>query len=173
MEIQQAKQQFIEAWGTLGNNWGINRAMAQIHALLLVSDIPLSTEDLMEALDMSRGSANTNIRTLMDWRLVEKRLKMGERREFFEAEKDIWKVFTRIVYERRKKELEPLRLLLQHLKQIKTSSKKTKEETAFLEMIHQLDDFTHVADKLLLRTIHEEESWYLQTLTKVLKITQK
>jgi len=173
MELLEARGQFIEAWGTLGSNWGINRAMAQIHAVLLVAEQPMCTEEIMEELGMSRGSANTNIRTLIDWRLVEKRLKIGERKEFFLAEKDIWKVFTKIVYERRKKELEPLRLLLNNLKHIETSSKKSKEEVAFLTMINQLDDFTSLADKMLLRLMNEQESWFLQTLTKVLKISAK
>jgi DNA-binding transcriptional regulator GbsR (MarR family) len=173
MQIKEAKGQFIEAWGTLGSNWGINRAMAQIHALLLISTEALSTEDVMEELNMSRGSANTNLRMLMDWGLVEKRLKLGERREFFLAEKDIWKVFTKIVYERRKRELEPLRKLLIELRQVKTGSTVTDEERAFMDMIASLDDFSATADKVLGKMIQSEEFGFLESLSKLMKLTGK
>ena len=79
MKLAEAKSQFIQAWGTLGSKWGINRTMAQLHALLMVSPDPLSAEELMEALNISRGNANMNIRDLMDWGLVEKIHKPGDR----------------------------------------------------------------------------------------------
>ncbi|MEQ8808221.1 MAG: helix-turn-helix domain-containing protein [Imperialibacter sp.] len=87
MEYNEAKRKFIEAWGTLGSSWGINRAMAQMHALLLISTKPLSTEDIMEELQISRGNVNMNIRALMDWGIVQKEHKIGERKEFFSADK--------------------------------------------------------------------------------------
>ncbi|MFZ1693694.1 MAG: MarR family transcriptional regulator, partial [Flavobacteriales bacterium] len=108
MTIPEAKDKFIEAWGAFGSAWGINRSMAQVHALLLISHEPLSTEDVMEQLNISRGNANMNLRALIDWSLVRRVLKPGERREFFEAEKDVWKVATHITRERKKRELEPL-----------------------------------------------------------------
>src|SRR6188474_963118 len=108
MKLNEAQDKFIQAWGTLGSSWGINRTMAQIHALLLVSPDALSTEEIMEDLNISRGNANMNIRALLDWNLVYKELKPGERREYFSAEKDIWKVATQVIRERRKRELEPV-----------------------------------------------------------------
>ena len=107
MELKEAREKFVEAWGTFGSAWGINRSMAQVHALLLISTDPLSTEDVMEQLNISRGNANMNLRALIDWNLVRRVLKSGERREFFEAEKDVWKVATHITRERKKRELEP------------------------------------------------------------------
>ena len=70
MTIQEGRDKFIQSWGALGTSWGINRTMAQIHALLLISPEPLCAEEIMEALQISRGNANMNLRALMDWGLV-------------------------------------------------------------------------------------------------------
>ena len=72
MQLTEAKEKFVQSWGSLGSQWGINRTMAQIHALLLVSHEALSTEDIMETLQISRGNANMNIRELINWQLVQK-----------------------------------------------------------------------------------------------------
>jgi len=90
MKLADAKNQFIASWGAFGTHWGINRTMAQVHALLLVSADPLSQDDIMEQLSVSRGNANMNIRELIDWGLVDRVIIPGERREYFSAEKDIW-----------------------------------------------------------------------------------
>src|SRR6476620_10646882 len=102
MKLIEAKQQFISSWGAFGTHWGINRTMAQIHALLLVSPDPLTQDDMMEQLNISRGNTNMNIRELINWGLVERVLMTGERKEYFSAEKDIWKVVKQIVKERKK-----------------------------------------------------------------------
>ncbi|RYF71640.1 MAG: transcriptional regulator, partial [Cytophagaceae bacterium] len=108
MEFAEAKDKFIQTWGTLATQWGINRTMAQIHALLMISPDSLDTDTIMAELQISRGNANMNIRDLMDWGLVFKKLKSGERREFFYAEKDIWKVARQVVKERRRREIAPV-----------------------------------------------------------------
>ena len=90
MELAEGKLKFIEAWGKLGSEWGINRTMAQVHALLMVSPEALTTEEVMAELSISRGNANMTLRDLIDWGLVEKQHKTGERKEFFYAEKDIF-----------------------------------------------------------------------------------
>ena len=97
MDLQEGKEKFIQSWGALGSNWGINRTMAQIHALLLISPEALSADEIMKELQISRGNANMNIRALIDWGLVYKELKTGERKEYFVAEKDIWIVFQNII----------------------------------------------------------------------------
>ena len=115
MKLAEAKQQFISSWGAFGTHWGINRTMAQIHALLLINPEPLTQDDIMEELDISRGNTNMNIRELINWGLVERVLLTGERKEYFSAEKDIWKVVKQIVKERKKRELEPMLQLLDKL----------------------------------------------------------
>ena len=116
MDLNQQKEKFYQAWGSLGSNWGINKTMAQIHALLLATEKALSTEDIMQQLKISRGNTNMNLRALMDWGLVHKELVSGERREYFVAEKDIWKVSRLIARERRKRELEPVLKILDELR---------------------------------------------------------
>ena len=89
MEYTEAKKRFIQAWGTMGANWGINKAMAQIHALLLVATEPLSADQIMQELKMSRGNVNMNLRALMDWGIVAKHLKTGEQKKYFTTNKNI------------------------------------------------------------------------------------
>ena len=112
MELQEAKDRFVQVWGTLATQWGINRTMAQIHAYLMISPDSLATEDLMTQLQISRGNVSMNLRDLMDWGLVFKELRPGERKEYFFAEKDAWKVAKQVAKERRKRELEPVIKLL-------------------------------------------------------------
>jgi DNA-binding transcriptional regulator GbsR (MarR family) len=102
-----ARDEFVAQWGALGGHWGINRTMAMIHALLITAPEPMHTDAIMERLDISRGNANTNLRELVGWGLVRVVLRKGERREFFEAEKDVWQMFVTITRERKRRELEP------------------------------------------------------------------
>src|SRR4030095_11213897 len=118
MKLTEGKQQFISSWGAFGTHWGINRTMAQIHALLLVSPDALTQDDIMEELTISRGNTNMNIRELINWGLVERVILTGERKEFFTAEKDIWKVVRQIVKERKKRELEPMLVLMDQLSNV-------------------------------------------------------
>ena len=126
MKLAEAKQQFISSWGAFGTHWGINRTMAQIHALLMISPDPMTQDDLMEQLNISRGNVNMNIRELITWGLVDRVILPGERREYFTAEKDIWKVATQIIKERKKRELDPMLKLLSQLEKIE-GDKKNKE----------------------------------------------
>src|SRR6476620_7747797 len=118
MNIKDSKIQFVQAWGALGSQWGINKTMAQIHALLLLANEPLSTEDIMEQLAISRGNANMNIRELMEWGLADKVYKFGERRDYFIAEKDVWRVARQVAKIRKKRELEPILKLLEQIEHV-------------------------------------------------------
>lgn len=168
MKLEEAKQEFIQSWGVLGTQWGINRTMAQIHALLLVTPDPLHAEEIMEALQISRGNANMNLRDLMNWGLVDKVLKPGERREFFSAEKDIWKVSMRIIRERRKRELDPMLSVLDGLKDIDGDAK-DKEVKAFTDTVAQIQKFANQADKAIDGLVKADENWFTGTLLKIFK----
>jgi DNA-binding transcriptional regulator GbsR (MarR family) len=168
MKLVEGKEKFIQAWGTLGSSWGINRTMAQVHALLLISPDALSAEDIMEELNISRGNANMNIRTLIDWGLVSKELKPGERKEFFSAEKNIWKVATQVVRERRKRELEPVLKVLQELSDIE-GDKKDKRVKAFNDSITQINSVVSKADKTLEMFIKADENWFVSSFMKLMK----
>ncbi|MEO1437965.1 MAG: MarR family transcriptional regulator, partial [Bacteroidota bacterium] len=126
MELQEAKDKFIQAWGTLGSSWGINRTMAQVHALLLISDDPLSAENIMGELKISRGNANMNVRALIDWGLVFKELKPGERKEYFVAEKNMWDIVRQIIVQRKKKELEPIVKILNEVSNVEDDSEEAQ-----------------------------------------------
>ena len=164
MELKEAKNKFLNAWGTLGSSWGINRTMAQIHALLLVSDEELTTEQIMEELNISRGNANMNIRALMDWGLVHKKIRPGERKEFFMAEGDIWEIARLVARERRKRELLPALKILEEIKEMKDV---TKEAKAFKSRINGVYDFAKMVDNLLERFIQNSNNWFLKIITAI------
>jgi DNA-binding transcriptional regulator GbsR (MarR family) len=168
MNFNQAKTQFIQTWGTLGSEWGINRSMAQVHALLLISPEPLSTENVMEELSISRGNANMNLRDLINWNLIRKVLVPGDRKEYFEAEKDIWEIARRIAKERKKRELEPVLKVLDQLKQADLD-KSLKTNQSFLATINDLDDFVGKMDKSVEVMLKADESWFFSTLLKLIK----
>lgn len=161
MEFKATKQKFVQTWGTMGSNWGINKTMAQIHALMLVSNVPLCTEDIMEELQISRGNANMNIRSLMDWGLVFKEIVVGERKEFFVAEKDVWQVFIQISKERRKREIQPVVRLLD---QMSDFDSKDEEEKEFKRMMEELHNVTKQADVVLEKISKADKPWFLKLL---------
>ncbi len=168
MKLAEAKAQFISSWGAFGTHWGINRTMAQIHALLLVSAKPLTQDDVMEELDISRGNVNMNIRDLISWGLVDRVLLPGERKEYFTAEKDIWKVATQIIKERKKRELDPMMKLLSQLENV-DGDKKDADTKQFIETVSGIRKFGGQADKMLEVMVKADESWFLGSLLKFFK----
>lgn len=165
MELEEAKQQFIQAWGTLGSNWGINRTMAQVHALLMISPEPLCADDIMERLQISRGNANMNIRALIDWGLVFKQLKPGQRREYFVSERDMWKVVKQIIIHRKKKELEPVLKILNEVSEI---DHQDAEAVEFLNVIQDIQLFAQKTDDALGKVVQSDANWLMKTLIKML-----
>lgn len=168
MTLDEAKKRFIASWGSFGSNWGINRTMAQIHALLLISTSPISADDVMRELVISRGNVNMNLRDLIDWGLVDRVIITGERKEFFTAEKDIWKVARTIIRERKKRELEPMLKFLDSISNI-SGDKNDKEVKAFTETIANLKKFSQQADKTLSTMMKAEETWLVGTMLKLFK----
>jgi len=179
MKLDEAKEKFIQAWGVLGTSWGISRTMAQIHALLLVSAQPLSAQEIIDTLSVSQGSTNMNLRALIDWQLIEKTVKIGERKEYFSAEKDMWEITRRVMRERRKRELEPILKMLDDVKNIELSeeekkkienteliAQKSKEIEEFKEMMNQIDSFANRAEKALDVMIKASESKIVERFLK-------
>src|SRR4051812_5557330 len=123
MKYPEAKGKFIETWGTLGSQWGINKSIAQIQALLLIAPEPLSTDDIMEELKISRGNANMSIRQLLDWSIIYKKSVAGDRKEYFIAEKDVWKWALKIGGIRKQRELNPVLDLLKEIANNKETAK--------------------------------------------------
>ncbi|NNV56829.1 GbsR/MarR family transcriptional regulator [Limnovirga soli] len=168
MKLNEAKQQFIQSWGILATQWGINRTMAQVHALLLIAGEPLSTDNIMEELSISRGNANMNVRELMNWQLVDKVIIQGDRKEYFAAEKDIWKVATCIMYQRKKRELDPMIKVLNQLSDVE-GDKRNAEIKAFTETIESIKKFAAQAEKTMDVMIKAEENWFWSSFIKLLK----
>jgi len=110
--LRESQDRFIEIWGNMGSTWGIQRSMAEVHALLFIVGEPMNTDEIMERLHISRGSASMSLRSLVEWGVVGRIHKRGDRKEYFQAEQDVWQMFRIIVRERKRREIDPLRAAL-------------------------------------------------------------
>lgn len=165
-----AKRTFVDAWGSLGLEWGINRAMAQIHGLLLASARSLDTEQIMSELSISRGNANVNLRALMDWGLVIRQYQPGMRREFFAAEKDVWRMVRLIAEKRRRKELDPMLELLDSLSRIEAGKNDDPAEVrGFQRTLREIQSFGQRASRILDLLQRLDESAFVTRLMSLLK----
>jgi len=167
MEFREAKNKFVQTWGALGSQWGINKTMAQIHALLMVSHDAVSMEDIMEELQISRGNASMNLRALMDWGIVYKEYKTGERREYYTAEKDLDELAVKISKERSKREIKPALKVLKEVSSIEADA--TEEERHFVAQTTKLYDFVLQADNVLDKITEYKDNWLAQLLIKFMK----
>ena len=167
MEFKEAKNKFVQTWGALGSQWGINKTMAQIHALLMISAEPLSMEDVMEELHISRGNASMNLRALMDWGIVYKEFKQGERKEYFTSEKDLDELAVKIAQERSRREIKPA---LKVLKDVSTSVKENSSSEAkhFTEQTAKLYDFVLKADNMLEKVTEYKDNWLARLVVKIM-----
>jgi len=146
MEYKEAKEKFISTWGSLGSLWGINKAMAQIQSLLFISVKPLSMEEIMEELKISRGNTSMNLRQLIDWGIVTKELVPGERKEYFSTEKDVQELARIVAKERSRREIQPVIKILDEVSNIKDDgSAETKE---LIKQTKALHDLAETADTI-------------------------
>ncbi len=166
VNYKEAREEFIQTWGSLGSTWGVNKTMAQIHAYLLSSDELVTTDQMMEDLQISRGNANMNVRTLVDWGLAYKQSKAGERMDYYAADKDVHSFAPKIARERRKRELEPAMRALSRLKGMELEGKEGK---SFQKLVKELDDFTSLGDQFLRRYIEGERGWLTKLFMRMLK----
>ena len=164
MKLNDQQLKFVQTWGILGNNWGINKTMAQLHALLMISENALNTEEMMETLQISRGNTNMNVRALVEWGLANKEMKAGDRRDFYSAKKDIWVVARQIAKQRRKRELEPV---IAALVEIKSETVNTDENTELLNRVNDIEDFAIKIDKMLEKFEKSDENWFYKVLLKL------
>ncbi|MDA9775919.1 transcriptional regulator [Flavobacteriales bacterium] len=167
MDLDEAKYKFIQEWGVLGSSWGINRAMAQIHACLLLSPDSKTTDEVMEELKISRGNANMNMRALIDWGLVFKEFKPGERKEYFYAEKDLWTVMKQIAKERRKREIIPIRDVLAEVSTAQVGDSADGKE--FKKVTKDIDSIISKFDGLIEMASKSDKNWFLKILSKLVK----
>lgn len=167
MEYQEAKDKFINTWGSLGTLWGINKAMAQIQALLFISTKPLSMEEIMEELQISRGNTSMNLRQLMDWGIVTKELIPGERKDFFTTEKDVEELARIVAKERSRREIKPVIKVLSDVSSIKDDgTEKTKE---LIRQTKALKELTDNLDVLMNKLVDQKQNWITKSLLKLIK----
>lgn len=156
LKYDNAKASLIEAWGSLGTSWGINKTMAQINILLLISAKPLTTDEIMDELNISRGNANLNLRALLDWGVIYKKHIPGDRKEYFYSEKDIWEMARIISRERRRRELEPALKVLKKIGELESHGNEDAEELK--KVSKDLEEFTTQAMQLLEKLSDMEKS---------------
>lgn len=166
MKLQEAKEKYIQTWGTLATNWGINRTMAQVHALLLAEGKPLSTDEVMEKLEISRGNANMNLRSLIDWGIVRKELMKGDRKEYFFAERDMWYLFKQLVKERKRREIEPV---LNSISEFKDIDENTEEAQQFSALMSEMENVTGKVFNIMDLAIKSDDHWLVGKITNLLK----
>lgn len=167
MDYKEAKEKFISTWGSLGSLWGINKAMAQIQALLFISTKPLSMEEIMEDLKISRGNTSMNLRQLMDWGIVTKEIIRGERKEFFTTEKDVQELARIVAKERSRREIKPVIKVLEEVSSIKNDgTEKTKE---LIKQTKALKNITDDLDTLMNKLVDQKQNWLTKSVFKLMK----
>jgi DNA-binding transcriptional regulator GbsR (MarR family) len=165
--LTAARDEFISQWGAMGGAWGINRTMAQVHALLMTSDSALTTDDVMSELKISRGNAHQNLRELVGWGLVRSVIRKGERKEFFESEKDVWRMFCTIARERKRREVEPALRALRACEE-QTRALRGDKAAAFNRQIRALAQFLAQAEAIMDRVSKSEQSTVMPLMLRLL-----
>lgn len=172
----EALEQFLLLWGEMAPAWGINKTMAQIHALLYAEEAPLDTDTIMSQLDISRGNANMNLRKLIEWGLVSKHQHEGSRKEYFSAEKDVWVIASIIIQERQYRELVPVKQNLIECLELLQKNEKSDENASEIAVFRErIEDFIKVLDLFeefsaaLLPYVESKKLGSLKTLLKLAK----
>ena len=174
-QLITAQDLFIRRWGEMGQTWGINRTMAEIHALLYITAQPQCTDDVMERLNISRGNASMSLRALCDWGIVRRLHKRGERREYFESLGDVWEMFSLIAAERKRREMDPV---LETIRQCEAmldeatlgkAAAKREDVQATRQRLASMEEFMTVTNKIFQQFIGNARSG----LTKVVKVLLK
>lgn len=166
-DLTDVQNKFIGHWGTLGSAWGVNKTMTQIHALLMVTEDPITTDEVMERLSISRGNAHSNLKELVGWGIVKQVIVPGERKDYYTAEKEPWKLLCTVARERKRREIEPaIDALDECLAEV--SGMKTKEAKQFKQQLTELQEFLQLADRVFSRLGKAEKSNVIKWLAKLI-----
>lgn len=144
--LLSAQDQFILEWGRLSSSWGINRTMAQIHALLLVTGRPHSVDEIIERLQISRGNASMNLRNLMDWGIVQRFRRPGDRKDIYLSENDPWQVFSRVIRERKRREIDPTEVAIRDCIAMVPESDENSDSRLFRKRLQGLLEIFELVD---------------------------
>ena len=175
-KLREAQDMFIRRWGEMGQTWGINRTMAEIHALLFITAQPLCTDDVMERLNISRGNASMSLRALCDWGIIRRLHKRGERREYFESLSDVWEMFSIIAAERKRREMDPVletikqcQRMLEEMSTARQAGRGQEEVQLTRQRLAGMEEFMEVTNKIFQQFVGNARSG----LTKVAKVLLK
>ena len=149
MKYAEAREQLIRTWGQLSSQWGINRTMGQIHALLMISPQPMTADQIIQELAISRGNVSMNLRSLLEWGLVHKVYIPGDRKEYFASEKDVWNMALQIARERKRRELDPVIQSMKAIQNIEDDGSNSPETQELNKMTEQILDVAMQVDKVL------------------------
>jgi DNA-binding transcriptional regulator GbsR (MarR family) len=149
MKLSPVQQKFVLHWGEMGTRWGINRTVAQIHALLYISPKPLNAEDIAETLDVARSNVSTSLKELQSWRIVRLVHVLGDKRDHFESMKNVWDMFRIVLDERKRREIDPTIAVLEECMAEAVKDKDT-------------DKYTEERLRELHRFFETTTAWYLQ-----------
>src|SRR6204780_5625555 len=153
-QLRTVQDLFIRRWGEMGQTWGINRTMAEIHALLYICGIPLCTDDVMERLNISRGNASMSLRALCTWGIIQREHRRGERREYFVSLTDVWEMFSIIAAERKRREMDPVLATIQECRRmleessIGKSAARQEEVVLTRQRLAGMEEFMSVTNKI-------------------------
>ena len=158
-EVTAAQDQFVLEWGRMSSSWGINRTMAQIHAVLLVTGRPHSVDDLIERLHISRGNASMNLRDLIDWGIIQRFRRPGDRKDIYVSNEDIWQVFARVVRERKRREIDPTTGALNDCLAMVPDDDDSDEAATFRERLRTLLDVVSLIDAIFEQAFASDEAF--------------
>ncbi|HWE03060.1 MAG TPA: winged helix DNA-binding protein [Tepidisphaeraceae bacterium] len=173
--LRTAQDLFIRRWGEMGQTWGINRTMGEIHAFLYITGKPQSTDDVMERLNISRGNSSMSLRALCNWGIIERQHKRGERREYFVSLTDVWEMFSIIAAERKRREMDPVLATIKECQKMLDESSLGKsaarqEDVAMTrQRLAGMEEFVEVTNKIFQQFIGNAKSG----LTRVAKVLLK
>lgn len=165
--LSPVQQKFILHWGEMGTRWGINRTVAQIHALLFISQKPLNADDILQALGVARSNVSNSLKELQGWGIVKRVHVMGDSRDHFESLKDVWEMFRMVMDERKKREFDPADRLLRECIAEAEKDKETDEYTE--KKLRELADFFETTTAWY----GQIRQWPAGALTKFVKVGDK
>lgn len=166
--LAKTKDEFVNQWGALGNAWGLNRTMAQIQGLLMISQVALTTDQVMEELKISRGNAHMNLRELVGWGLVRSVFIKGDRKEYFEAEKDVWKICCIGARERKRREVDPVFEVLKSCAE-RIKNLKSPEGKIMHKQMSDLCQIVSIVSAILDKAARNEQSQVMPWMLKFIK----
>jgi len=159
-----AKQQFILYWGDMGGQWGVNRSVAQIHALLFLSVNPMNAEEISADLGIARSNVSNSLKELVSWKLIKRVPIAGDRREHFVAEVDVWEMAVRIAQGRKEREIDPAMAAIDSC--VKQAVDEPHLDPVVLARMHEMQDFLTTADRWSSQMLNVPKS-KLNTLMKM------